>query len=237
MIRVENISLCRGNKTILNEISFNCLPGRISAFIGKSGAGKTSVLRCIAGLEADFSGNISYESIALKSLRPMQRASMLGFVAQNYNLFPHLSVLDNCMLALRAALKEEKKLAREQAHAALSMVGMSVYENALPKELSGGQKQRVALARAIALNPAVLLLDEPTSALDPENVSLMIELLKKLAKKGFLLVISSQDIRFLNAIYDDIFLFSDGRLIESGERNLARHSHIAQFLSLSPPWA
>lgn len=230
MISAENITLKRAKKTILSEVSFNCLPGRVSAFIGKSGAGKTSALRCIAGLEDNFSGSISCQSVDIKSSDPMQWAKKVGFVSQNYNLFPHLTALENCMLALRTARKEPKSAALEKAQASLSAVGMDDYQNALPKELSGGQKQRVALARAIALNPSALLLDEPTSALDPENVLIMTELFKKLASLGFAIIISSQDMRFLNSVYDDIFLFQGGKLIESGHRTLAPSSQIAKFL-------
>lgn len=230
MICAEKITLRRAKKTILNEISFKCGSGRVSAFIGKSGAGKTSVLRCIAGLEENFLGSIRCESIDIKSLAPVERAKMVGFVSQNYNLFPHLTALENCMLALTTALKKREGIALKKAQESLVSVGMGDYQNALPKELSGGQKQRVALARALALNPSVLLLDEPTSALDPENVSIMTGLFQGLAAQGFAIIISSQDMRFLASVYDDIFLFRDGELIESGDRTLAPDSQIAKFL-------
>lgn len=236
MISGKNISLIRmGNKPVLKNISFSCEARKISVFIGESGAGKTSALRCIAGLEKSFLGVLSCDDQDARRLKPKARAKTIGYGAQNYNLFPNLSVLENCTLALKTSLGMRKEQALQQAHAALMQVGMSDYAQSFASQLSGGQKQRVAIARALCLKPKVLLLDEPSSALDPQNVDSLASLIKKLAEQNMTVILSSQDMRLVNLVYDNIFLFRDGEIIETGTREeISRHpqSKIKAMLNL-----
>jgi ABC-type polar amino acid transport system ATPase subunit len=234
MISGKNISLLRShNKLVLKNISFECLASRVGVFIGQSGAGKTSLLRCIAGLENNFSGELSVYDKNISLLDTKTRAQTIGYVAQNYNLFPHLSALENCTLALLASLNMGAPIAEQEARNILSRVGMADYALSYPSQLSGGQKQRVAIARALCLRPKILLLDEPSSALDPANVEGLALLIKELAANNMSIVLSSQDMRFVNLIYDDIFLFNDGQIIEQCTREqgeLASHSLIKAML-------
>jgi len=218
MILGENISLSRENKLVLDTISFTCLPGQISVFIGESGAGKTSALRVVAGLEKKFSGKLMCANQDISKLDSKTRAMTVGFVAQNYILFPNLTALENCELALKTTLGFSKIKAKEVALSALNQVGMSDYAKRLPSQLSGGQKQRVAIARALALKPQILLLDEPSSALDPNNVESLSMLLKNLSAQNMTIIISSQDMRFVKLIYDYIYIFNDGKIVENATR-------------------
>jgi len=236
MISGKNISLLRsGNKCVLKNISFSCEAHKISVFIGASGAGKTSALRCMAGLEKSFSGELRFAEQDARTLAPKARARAIGYGAQNYNLFPNLSVLENCTLALKASLGMGKEEALREARLALLQVGMSAYEKSFASQLSGGQKQRVAIARALCLKPKVLLLDEPSSALDPQNVDSLALLIKKLASQNMTIILSSQDMRLVNQVYDSIFMFRDGEILESGTREEISQrslSHITAMLNL-----
>lgn len=219
MICAHNISLFRAqNKLVLNNISLSCHPGRIAVFIGESGAGKTSVLRCMAGLEKKFQGSLLYQEQDARSLSPSLRARTIGYVAQSYQLFPNLKALENCTLALRLVMNMPVKKAQIQALAMLKKMGMNDYADSFPSQLSGGQKQRVAIARALCLEPRILLLDEPSSALDPHNASTLAELIKRLASQNITIVLSSQDMRFVSMVYDDIFLFEKGEITEKASR-------------------
>lgn len=198
----------------LNSISCDIPAGRITTFIGKSGAGKTTILRCIAGLE-DYQGQIILPSGQnMKNLGPKDRAASIGFVFQNFNLFPHLTVLENCMQPLQVVLGLSQELAKEKAKETLELFGMGSYQNSYPTQLSGGQQQRVAIARALVLGPKILLLDEPTSALDPQNTMLLVNLLQRLNKQGITIVVSSQDMGFVRAIQDCMYLVEDGCILQ-----------------------
>jgi len=206
-------------KPILKSISFEVVRGKVTALIGKSGAGKTSLLRCLVGLEKNFDGLLVCDGRDLRLLTTKERACMIGYVAQNYNLFGHLTVLQNCMLALQTVFGDSAEIAQEKALAQLALVGMYDYALAYPSQLSGGQKQRVAIARALCLDPKVLVFDEPTSALDPENVSIMVALMRQLAAQGVTLVISSQDMQFVEMVFDRIYLIEDGMITETCNRS------------------
>lgn len=206
-------------KPILKGISFAIRRGEVTALIGKSGAGKTSLLRCLVGLETTFDGVLESDGCDLRALTAKERACLIGYVAQNYNLFPQLTVLQNCTLALQAVLDESAVVAQEKAMAQLMRVGMGKYASAYPAQLSGGQKQRVAIARALCLGPKILVFDEPTSALDPENIASIIELIRSLAAQRVTLVISSQDMRFVEMVSDHVYLVEDGMIVETYDRS------------------
>lgn len=229
MISAKNLSLSYGkNKPVLIDINFVAEIGRITVLIGKSGAGKTSFLRCLAGLIKGFRGSIV--STENNSVKPR-----LGFVAQSYALFPNLSVLENCTLAQRCVLNQTREQAEEKARTILSQVGMESFSDRFPFSLSGGQKQRVAIARALCVDPEVLILDEPTSALDPANVEVLMTLLKRLAKDGLTIVLSSQDMHFVKLIADRICVFNDGAITKTcAELSNSDDALFSAFAALDP---
>lgn len=218
MMFVENLSLTyrkkRNDTLVLKNLNLIAKRGQITAFIGKSGAGKTSLLRCIAGLEKGFSGEIRIDNTSTES-----NALLVAYVSQSYSLFPNLTVLENCTIALRCVLKMSSSLAIEKARSMLKEVGMQDYEDRLPRELSGGQQQRIAIARSLCLNAKIMILDEPTSALDPVNVDLLASLLRRLAENGLAIVLSSQDMRFINLVYDQVVILEEGEVIETLNRD------------------
>ena len=237
MLAINNLSLAvtTGNysKTILNNVSCSIPTGRITTFVGKSGAGKTSLLRCIAGLVTNYSGEILLNNQNLAKIELKERAALVGFVAQNYNLFPHMTVLANCMQPLMVTQGMAAAAAESKARALLKTFGLADLAEQYPSQISGGQKQRVAITRALLLGPQVLLLDEPTSALDPENSALLAELLKQLVADGITVVISSQDMSFVRMIMDCVYLMQDGQLVDCFDRSTdcALGNELEKFIS------
>jgi polar amino acid transport system ATP-binding protein len=202
-------------KPILENISCKILPERITALIGKSGSGKTTLLRCIAQLQDISSGSIMLQEKNLLELSVPERAQLLGFVFQDFNLFAHLTVLENCMQPLMVTQNLPEQAAKKRVLEVLDQFDMSAYQASYPSQLSGGQQQRVAIARALALGPKILLLDEPSSALDPENTQILITLLKQLCNAGITIVLASQDMDFVRKIQDRVYLMSDGQISEA----------------------
>ncbi len=223
-------------KTVaLNNVSCELLPGRITSFVGKSGAGKTSLLQVMAHLKTDYQGSVHVGERDLSSLSSGQRATTIGFVFQNFNLFAHLTVLQNCMQPLMVVKGHSSKDAQAKAVEILTMLDMDQYQHAYPSHLSGGQQQRVAIARALCLEPEILLLDEPTSALDPSNVANLQHLLRMLAARGITIALSSHDMRFVEGILDRVYLMDSGSIIENFDAQRSTLSkdcpHLARFLN------
>ncbi len=235
MLKMNELSLTK-QRPILHRISFESAPEEITLLLGKSGSGKTSLLRCIAQLEAISEGTISYFGRSLSSLSPNERCQAIGFVPQFFSLFPHMTVLENCIHPLRRLFKMSKHKATDLAKERLSSLSMESFEKAYPHELSGGQKQRVAIARTLLLNPCYLLLDEPTSALDPENTKRLIDILRtiKQEKKG--VIVSSQDMPFAKEIFDQALFFEEGHIIQQHQIGapLDSESRIGKFFDLNP---
>lgn len=198
---------------ILNNVHVTCPTGRITLLLGRSGAGKSSLLRTIAQLER-YDGQICYNNQDIKRLTRQQRAQTIGFIAQNFPLFPHLSVLENCMHPLHIAVKESKRQAEIEAKILLAQLGMEAFYTAYPATLSGGQRQRVAIAQALTLRPQFLLFDEPTSALDPENVEKFRGLLLSFVQEGKGVVIATQDMSFASSLLDCAYFLEDGSIVE-----------------------
>jgi ABC-type polar amino acid transport system ATPase subunit len=238
MISGKQLSLRYKNKNgsllALNEVCFELKKGRITTFMGQSGAGKTTLLKCIANLHPHYEGIITCNGQDLKTLSPVARATTVGFVLQQFHLFPHLTALQNCTLALVEVQDVPEKEAEEKASELLKLLGLELFMNAFPSQLSGGQQQRVAIARALALSPKVLLLDEPTSSLDPESKKSLEKLLLELNAKGITIALSSHDMPFIHKIMDCIYFMENGTIIEAWDHKneaVVSKSKIQQFLS------
>jgi len=219
MLTIKNLCLKKGSplKQILEGISV-CFPqGEISVLIGRSGAGKSSLMRCMAQLETTYEGDVLFDGESLQGLADSRRAKILSYIAQGYALFPHLTALDNCSQPLRVVAKMQEPEAKQKALAVMKSLGMSEYSSAYPSELSGGQKQRIAIARALALEPQILLLDEPSSALDPDNSAQLAKILRELASNGKTIVISTQDMLFAEQLQGTCYYIENGRRIPQGK--------------------
>ena len=218
MIKVENISKKFLNHQALNDVSLEVKRGEIVCLIGPSGSGKSTLLRCIHGLEKPESGNIYLDDQLFneKQSNYLELRSKMGFVFQHFNLFPHLSVLENLTLAQVQVLKQNKDQATKVALELLERVGLLDKKDVYPNKLSGGQKQRVAIARALCLNPNVMLFDEPTSALDPETVTEVLEVMKELAKSGMTMIVVTHEMGFAREVANRVVFLEDGKIIEEG---------------------
>lgn len=217
MVSVKNLVVKLQNQEILKAVSCELLPGRITTFIGKSGAGKTTLLKAMAGLVPIASGEII-------------KLERVGYVFQDFNLFPHLTVLQNCVDPLIVHGVDRAK-AQLLAQEVLAQLEMQAFMQQYPSQLSGGQQQRVAIARALCLKPQILLLDEPTASLDPVNTDILVKILKKLAGQGLTVALSSQDMSFVRKIFDDVYYMQAGVIWErcDGAAQLAQCPLINQF--------
>ncbi len=240
MIKGTNIGLTYqhdgATKTILRNVSFTIPQGRITAFIGRSGAGKTSLLRCCAHLTTHYTGVLTAQDKPLASYTNQERVHTVGFVFQQFNLFPHLTVLENCTAALTYEDVLTNAAIAERAEELLTLVGMHHYATRYPHQLSGGQQQRVAIARALMLQPSILLFDEPTSALDPESTTMLATVLKNLLAHGITVAYASHDMQFIAATQDRIYLMEDGAIVDtfdSKTQKLGDAAKIEQFLGMT----
>lgn len=217
MIRVENVSKQFNKTRALKNVSLEVNKGDIISLIGPSGSGKSTLLRCIHGLEHVDSGKIYMDDEWMnpddeKKFR-MQRNRM-GFVFQHFNLFPNMSVLQNCMLAQVEVLNKTDEEAEKTALEYLDKVGLLEKKDAYPNNLSGGQKQRVAIARALCMNPDIMLFDEPTSALDPEMIKEVLEVMKDLGKQGMTMVVVTHEMGFARKVGTRVVFLDQGEIIE-----------------------
>ncbi len=224
IIKVERLKKSYGKLTVLKEISFSVEKGEVLSIIGPSGSGKSTVLRCISQLENVDSGTIEICGKALVkdgvyAPKDVRNSIILksGLVFQNFNLFPHFSVLQNIMDPQICVLKKTKEEAKKVALYLLNLMGLTNKQNAYPCELSGGQQQRVSIARALALKPKVLLFDEPTSALDPELTGEILKVIKDLAKQKMTMVVVTHEMAFARDISDYVIFMDHGVIVEEGE--------------------
>lgn len=234
MIFGKNISWKYGLQEVLKNVSFTVRKGRITTFMGPSGAGKTTLLKCMANLHASYEGVITCNGNDMAYFNPCERASTIGFVLQQFHLFPHLSVLGNCTYALVNTLKMNEAEAKKSAVETLQALGMEPFIHSFPSQLSGGQQQRAAIARALVMRPEILLLDEPTSALDPESKKGLESLLLELNAQGITIALSSHDMPFIWKIMDYVYFMEQGELIEAWDQkieDLASKNKIKQFLT------
>lgn len=217
MIKVEHITKSFGNLKALDDVSLEVKKGEIICLIGPSGSGKSTLCRCINGLEIPESGtiHIKQNQVDYSNENQAQEArKYTGFVFQHFNLFPHLSVIENMILAPLKSGNMKKEEAIEKAKELLARVGLSDKQDAYPKKLSGGQKQRVAIARALMMNPEIMLFDEPTSALDLEMVVEVLDVMKQLALEGMTMVVVTHEMGFAKEIADRIVFLESGKIIE-----------------------
>jgi polar amino acid transport system ATP-binding protein len=241
MICVENLSLTktkhRERKTLLHSLSLEIPSNRITVFLGKSGSGKSSLLRCLTHVESEYEGAITCLGKNLKIMPPKDRCQLLGFVPQGYALFPFMTVLDNCAHPLQKVLGFSKEQAYKKVEKEAASLGMQQFLHAYPHELSGGQQQRVTIIRAILQGPMFLLFDEPTSALDPENTSLFIQILKQLKKEGKGIVIASHDMPFVEQICENVYFLEQGHIVEHCDiqtvSEIEKDSRLGKFLRSS----
>ena len=219
MIKVENLKKQYGDNVVLKDISLYVEKGEAISVIGPSGSGKSTFLRCINGLEELSGGHICVDGFDLadKNLNIDKFREKVGMVFQNFNLFPHLTVLQNITLAPVTLKKVTKPEAIKLGKELLEKVGLLDKADVYPSSLSGGQKQRVAIARALAMKPEALLFDEPTSALDPEMVGEVLKVMKDLAKEGMTMIVVTHEMGFAREVCDRVIFMADGEIVEQGK--------------------
>ncbi|MDU5111739.1 MAG: amino acid ABC transporter ATP-binding protein [Clostridium sp.] len=218
MINVKNLHKCFGENEVLKGINENIKKGEVVVVIGPSGSGKSTFLRCLNLLEVPTDGEIIFEdkNITDKNTNINEIREKMGMVFQQFNLFPHKTVLNNLTIAPINVKNKSKAEAEEKAMDLLKKVGLLDKADAYPASLSGGQKQRIAIARALAMEPDVMLFDEPTSALDPEMVGEVLNVMKDLAKEGMTMVVVTHEMGFAREVGDRILFMDGGNIVEQG---------------------
>ena len=221
----------------LDGVSAEIRKGEVVVVIGPSGSGKSTFLRCLNLLEVPTGGHIYFNDVDItdKKVNINLHRQKMGMVFQHFNLFPHMTILQNMTLAPIQLLKKSKAEAEEKAMSLLERVGLADRADAYPSQLSGGQKQRVAIVRALAMEPEVMLFDEPTSALDPEMVGEVLEVMKQLAEEGMTMVVVTHEMGFAREVGDRVLFMADGKLLEENTpeelfRN-PQHPRLQDFLS------
>ncbi len=225
MIEIHDLKKYFGENEVLKNIHFNVKKSEVVAIIGPSGSGKSTLLRCVNHLEEPTSGEIYVEGVLLNDKSLSKRAFQqhlnnirikVGMVFQQFNLFPHMTALENVMEAPVNVLKEAKESAEKRARVLLDKVGIGEKADSYPGTLSGGQKQRVAIARALAMNPDVMLFDEATSALDPELVGEVLKVMEDLAEEGMTMLVVTHEMGFASRVADRVVFMADGYIVEEG---------------------
>ncbi|RVU25472.1 amino acid ABC transporter ATP-binding protein [Streptomyces antnestii] len=247
MVDVKAVHKSFGTLEVLRGIDLEVRAGEVTVVLGPSGSGKSTLLRTINHLEKVDSGWISVDGALvgyrssgdklyeLREREVLKQRTQIGFVFQNFNLFPHLTVLENIAEAPLSALGRPRKETLDNARRLLDRVGLADKADAYPKQLSGGQQQRVAIARALALEPKLLLFDEPTSALDPELVGEVLDVIKDLALQGTTMIVVTHEIGFAREVADTVVFMDEGRIVEQGAPgdvlDAPRHERTKAFLS------
>ena len=218
MSKTEKLTKSFGDKQVLKGIDEQINSGEVVVIIGPSGSGKSTFLRCMNLLEEPTSGQVIFEGqeINKKGVDIDSIRTKMGMVFQGFNLFPHLTVLDNIMIGPQQVKKVPKDKAEAIARKLLTRMGMSEKADVYPQSLSGGQKQRIAIARALAMEPDMMLFDEPTSALDPEMVGEVLQVMKDLAMEGMTMVVVTHEMGFAKEVGDRILFMDDGQVMEQG---------------------
>lgn len=237
MIKVENLSKSFGKHKVLKNINLSVEQGEVVVIIGSSGSGKSTLLRCINFLEKPQKGTINIDgdevSAKTKNLHLVRRD--IGMVFQHFNLFPHMTVMNNVIEGLTQVKKMDREEALKIGERMLDKVGMLEKADTYPSMISGGQKQRVAIARALAMNPKIMLFDEPTSALDPELVGDVLLVMQKLAADGMTMIVVTHEMGFAREVADRIIYMDEGKIVEEGTPeeifNNPQNDRTREFLS------
>ncbi|MCR1955542.1 amino acid ABC transporter ATP-binding protein [Clostridioides mangenotii] len=216
VIEIKKLQKSYGDNEVLKEVSLNIHKGEVVVILGPSGCGKSTLLRCINGLEEFQSGSISLNGDLMNTKQTPWHLlrQRIGMVFQSYDLFPHMTVLDNIMLGPVKAQKRNKDDIKIQAINLLKRVGLEDKTNSYPRQLSGGQKQRVAIVRALCMNPEIILFDEVTAALDPEMVREVLDVILELSNQGMTMAIVTHEMKFAEAVADRIIFIDDGIIVE-----------------------
>ncbi|MBK7921545.1 amino acid ABC transporter ATP-binding protein [Veillonella sp. YH-vei2232] len=217
MIKLENVRKRFGKNEVLKGIDLHIEKGEVVVIIGPSGSGKSTVLRCMNYLEEPTSGTVIVDNMDLSDKDKLNTVrTEVGMVFQRFNLFPHMTVLENLTLAQEKVRKTAKAEAQERGRKLLDRVGLAEKAEAYPQSLSGGQQQRVAIARALAMTPKVMLFDEPTSALDPEMVHEVLDVMKSLAQDGMTMVVVTHEMGFAKEVGTRVLFIDEGQILEEG---------------------
>ena len=237
VVSIKNLQKAFGDNVVLRDIDLDVHKGEVVVVLGPSGSGKSTMLRCINRLEEPTSGSIVVEGVDVcaKGVDLNKVRTHLGMVFQQFNLFPHLSVKKNVMLAQQKVLKRSKEEAEKIAIEELTKVGLAERIDFMPSQLSGGQQQRVAIARALAMQPDIMLFDEPTSALDPEMVGEVLDVMVSLAEEGMTMICVTHEMGFARTVADRLIFMDHGQILEMGKPdtlfNSPRHPRLRQFLT------
>jgi len=217
IIHIENLHKHFGLTPALNGITLDVFPGEVVVIVGPSGSGKSTLLRCINRLEDFDAGTVIVDDIPLTTAENINAVrTEVGMVFQSFNLFPHLTVLDNITIAQKVVRKRTREESLKTARELLEKVGIPEKANDYPGQLSGGQQQRVAIARALAMNPKIMLFDEPTSALDPEMIQEVLDVMLQLTREGMTMMVVSHEMGFARAAADRVVLMDEGLVVEEG---------------------
>jgi len=237
MITFRQVNKWFGDLHVLNNVDFHVDAGEVVVICGPSGSGKSTLIRCINKLEPIQDGEIHVDGMPIHdpkiNLRRVREE--IGFVFQQFNLYPHMTALENITLAPIHVRKQKKEEAEAYAHQLLKKVGISEKANSYPDQLSGGQQQRVAIARGLAMRPKIMLFDAPTSALDPEMINEVLDVMKTLAREGMTMVVVTHEMGFAREVANRVVFMDEGQLIESASPDTfftgARHERTKLFLS------
>ncbi len=218
IIVIENLYKYFGSVQAVKDVNFRVKAGEVVVIVGPSGSGKSTVLRCINHLEVPTQGSVQIDGVQLedKATDINKVRAEVGMVFQQFNLFPHLTVLENVMIAQKLVRKRDKEEAQKIAMEQLNHVGIPEQADKYPGQLSGGQQQRVAIARSLAMQPKIMLFDEPTSALDPEMINEVLDVMLALAKEGMTMVVVTHEMGFARAAADRVVFMDNGQVIEIG---------------------
>ena len=221
MIKIINVHKSFGQLEVLKGINMEVEQNKVHSILGASGSGKSTLLQCINGLEKIQKGKILVDEIEVNDKKTNLNSlrKKIGIVFQQFNVFPHLTTLENVTLALKTVLKKNKKEAKEIAEQQIQKIGLSDKMNVYPSKLSGGQQQRLAIARALAMSPSYMLFDEITSALDPMLVGEVLDALRLLKNEGMTMMIVTHEVRFAKEVSDRVSFLNEGQVIESGSPN------------------
>jgi polar amino acid transport system ATP-binding protein len=236
IIDIQNVSKHFGRLKAVDGVTLQVRRGEVVVVIGPSGSGKSTLLRCINHLETPTAGHIVVDNIPLDKTENINKVrAEVGIVFQLFNLFPHLTALDNICLAQQVVRRRSRREAEDRAHSLLAKVGIPEKADSYPIQLSGGQQQRVAIARALAMDPKIMLFDEPTSALDPEMIKEVLDVMLDLAREGMTMVVVSHEMGFVRAAADRIIFMDEGRVVEDttpeGLFTAPKHERTKLFLS------